>query len=141
MRIYPDLCSRQFYESAIVEFACLSMLKNIVLSRDSALNLMNFLARGSREDTDHVFSGVIRLWLDCISIQVQSDDDTRTGYSNDAMSGKQNSGVTSEQPQIGINQSFNRENNRLGLKMVDIDSALTGSWGNCISWFRGDRIE
>jgi hypothetical protein len=100
------------------------MLRNIVLSGDSALDLMNVLARGSREDTDNVFSGVIRLWLDCINMQVQSDDKYRMGYTN-VIIGHHSDGVTGELPPIEIDGSlYDTEKNRLGLKMVDTDSAL-----------------
>jgi hypothetical protein len=65
---------RQFYESATIQYAYLALLKHMVLSSDSAQCLMVTLTRGSRKDTSDVFSGVICLWLDCMSVQIQSED-------------------------------------------------------------------
>lgn len=62
----------QLYDQEIVELAFLSTLKFIVLSGSSARHLMNVVTLGSHQDTVRVFSGVIRLWLECVSIQTHS---------------------------------------------------------------------
>lgn len=52
-------CKPQFYDSAIVELAFLSMLQHVVVSGDSAQHLMDALAQGSHQDTVHVFSDFV----------------------------------------------------------------------------------
>jgi hypothetical protein len=99
------------------------MLKHIVLSGSSALHLMNVLARGSRDDTGDAFSGVILLWLDCISMQIQKHDESR-GTHFDMMTF---TGLTrsSELPPIRADKSlFDREKEHLVLQIVDNDGPL-----------------
>jgi hypothetical protein len=103
------------------------MLKHIILSGDSAQHLMNVLARGSREDTDYVFSGVIRLWLDCISMQLWREKSSSAG-TPDTLAGVVNPGLLGSLPPIPaeqIEQSlYDREKISLGRKIAGIDIAL-----------------
>jgi len=100
------------------------MLKHIVVSGDSALHLINVLAQGSREDTGYVFSGVICLWLDFVSMQLWSDAACRAGR-YDMMSGSVFPGPgDAVVPNLIDLSLYHHEKNLLGMKMAGIDSAL-----------------
>jgi len=62
----------QFYDSEIVDLAFLAMLKQILLTGSSAVPLVDAIAQISHQDIIVIFSGVLRLWLECIQIQVQT---------------------------------------------------------------------
>lgn len=75
------ICSNprpQLYDSEIIELAFLSTLKFIALSGNSARHLMDVLALGSHQDVVRVFSGVIRLWLECVNIQTHTSSEHST---------------------------------------------------------------
>jgi hypothetical protein len=98
------------------------MLKHIVLSGDSALHLINVLAQVSQEDIRYVFSGVIRLWLDALSIQFQKPSSSGSSFSN-----RFDPGISGELPPIDIDPSFyDRQKMDLFKKMAGLDSALYG---------------
>jgi hypothetical protein len=101
------------------------MLKHIVLTGESAQHLIDIIALGSREDTKHLFSGVIRLWLDCMSVQIQSEDDSRAGNLGDTLSSRLSEGFAGELPPIGIDQTlYDREKSSLAKRMADVDGPL-----------------
>jgi hypothetical protein len=60
-----------FYDSEIIDFAFLVIFKQIV--SNGAEHLVNMLARGSRESTVRVFSGIIHLWLEHIGMQIKDE--------------------------------------------------------------------
>ena len=124
--MFVDTCvsRRQFYGSETAQYAYLAILKHIALSGDSSQDLMKTFERSSREDIGCVFSGVIRLWLDCIGVQIQNDDASRDGNLSDPLSGTVFAGA-GDLPQIPIDQSFyDREQSSLANKIVDADGPL-----------------
>ena len=64
--------SSEYYSAEVVELAFLAMLKQIILIGNSALHLVDAIAQAYPQDLILVFSGVIRLWLQCIQMQVQT---------------------------------------------------------------------
>jgi hypothetical protein len=92
-------------------------MKHMASSGDSALHLMGALARGSREDTEYIFSGFIRLWLEFVNIQIQTAEDFRQLTIED--------GSPLPAKEVSSEASFyGRESNKLFLKMMDVDNAL-----------------
>jgi len=63
--------SSSFYDSKIIDFAFFVIFKEII--SNGAKHLVTVLAEGSRESTVRVFSGIIRLWLEHISMQVKDE--------------------------------------------------------------------
>jgi hypothetical protein len=61
-----------FYDAEIVDIAFLAMLKQILLSGSSALHLIDAIARIDPQDVVLVFSGIIRLWLECMQTQMHT---------------------------------------------------------------------
>src|SRR5882762_8380241 len=104
--------------------ANIAMLKHIVLNGNSAIQLMNVLAQGNREDMCCLFSGVIRLWLDCMAIQIQTDHEKRFGAAGDfgpmgTQFDKPGSGLPSMRTDHTPSESW-----RFGEKLVDVDTYL-----------------
>jgi hypothetical protein len=84
---------------------------------------MDALARGSREDTEYIFSGVIHLWLECVSTQIETSEKFRTADQMGPMSYSQN--YSPLPPPIPSDLSFHdREKKKLLLKMIEVDSVL-----------------
>jgi hypothetical protein len=113
---------REFYGSTTVEFAYLAILKHVALNGDSAQHLMDALARGSREDTENIFSAVIRLWLECVSTQIETSENLQAANQ---------SGMTLEHFSPGILPPIpsglslhDREKQKLLSKMAEVDSVL-----------------
>jgi len=75
MRTYRNLTSAQFYDAEVVDLALLVTLKQIVSNRTEPL--VSVLANSSHECTVHVFSGLIRLWLERTDLQINRDEDSR----------------------------------------------------------------
>jgi len=110
----------RFYDSEVIKLAFLAMLKHIVLSGDSARHLLNALAESSYEDAVYIFSGVLRLWLECVGMQVQRNLTPESEFSN-FLGGRPCSVV----PQVEQEQtSYDREKDRFMRKIVDVDNAL-----------------
>ena len=72
------------------------MLKHILASGDHARHLIKPIAHCCHDDIVHIFSGTLRLWLDCITKQVGADSmydagkhaadwGTRPGIFNEAL--------------------------------------------------------
>jgi hypothetical protein len=102
--------------------ATLSLLKHIVLGGDSAVQLMDVLGQGSREDINWVFSGIIRVWLDCIAIQIQTGYDDRRGLHElrgDSMPSIFAGGLPPVRTEQGLSETW-----RFGEKMVGVDNYL-----------------
>jgi hypothetical protein len=49
------------------------MLKQILLSEESPTRLVTAITQGSLEDIIRIWSGIIRLWLECIQLQVHNE--------------------------------------------------------------------
>jgi hypothetical protein len=98
------------------------MLKHIVLSGDSARHLMNALAESSYEDSVYIFSGVLRLWLECVGMQVQKILAPESDHSSILSARLFRGGVV---PEVESEQtSYDREKERFIRKIVDVDNAL-----------------
>ena len=82
MRAYRNLTftSAQFYDAEVVDLALLVTLKQIVSNK--AEPLISVLANSSHESTVHLFSGLIRLWLECIGLQINSELDSCININN-----------------------------------------------------------
>jgi hypothetical protein len=82
MRAYRNLTftSAQFYDAEVVDLALLVTLKQIVSNR--AEPLISVLANSSHESTVHLFSGLIRLWLECTRLQINSELDSCININN-----------------------------------------------------------
>jgi hypothetical protein len=96
------------------------MLKHIVLSGDSARHLINVLAETSYEEVVYIFSAILRLWLECVSIQVQP------GFlpESELISSKIFGG-TAVMPQSKREKtSYDHEQDHFIGKIADVDSAL-----------------
>jgi hypothetical protein len=61
-----------FYDDEIVDIAFLAMLKQILSRGDSTLHLIDAIAQIDPQDIVLVFSGVIRLWLECMQTQINT---------------------------------------------------------------------
>jgi hypothetical protein len=96
------------------------MLKHIVLSGESARHLINVLAETSYEEVVYIFSAILRLWLECVSIQVQP------GFlpESELISSKIFGG-TAVMPQIKREKtSYDHEQDHFIRKIADVDNAL-----------------
>ncbi|KIM71280.1 hypothetical protein PILCRDRAFT_757859 [Piloderma croceum F 1598] len=120
-----EFAKREFYGSTTVEFAYLAILKHLALSGDSAQHLMDALARGSREDTEDIFSAVIRLWLECVSTQIETSEKLRAANQIGFMSIFEGHYSPGMPPPIPSGLSLHdREKQKLLLKMAEVDSVL-----------------
>lgn len=103
------------------------MLKNAVASNDRGHGLMNIIVRGSEEDVKRVFSGLVRLWFECIASQMKSEEDTADGNASGTMMG-----ITFESQASGLPSAIvvertvlEREKVRFFQKIYGINSALS----------------
>ena len=114
------------YDSEMVELAFLSTLKFIVLSGNSARHLISALAQGSHQDTVRVFSGVIQLWLECVSIQTHSEPNAAK-HSDGLTSNASMSVSSGSTPPVKINEDprlYGREKADFFDKIVNVDKYL-----------------
>jgi hypothetical protein len=111
----------EYYDSSIVELAILTMLKHIISSGDSARLLINALVDGTYDETVYIFSGVLRLWLECVSKQVQPNLMVSIELSDFLSTRQTQPGV----PQFETEQtSYDREKERFIRRVIDVDNAL-----------------
>jgi hypothetical protein len=61
----------QFYDSEVVDLALLAIFWQILSTGSSAVHLANAIAQIEHQHIISIFSRVIRLWIECIQIQVQ----------------------------------------------------------------------
>lgn len=101
------------------------MLNHIVKSGDSAQNLINTITRSSGDDIIRIFSGFMRIWFECIGLQVQHDLDARAARSSDGFSVSEDRVVSGMVPPVEQEHSFyEREKNSFFQKIVKVDSVL-----------------
>jgi hypothetical protein len=97
-----------------------------VFSGNTAQHLMNVLAECSHDDTVRIFAGILRLWLECIAVQIENDAIARD------LDVKDYSGLGKEQfvevesyGEILIQQCFyNQSKANLWDKIVDVEAAF-----------------
>ena len=97
------------------------MLKHIVLSGDSARHLINALAENSYEELTYIFSGVLRLWLECVSMQLKKYSPPESSLSGILDVRIFRSAVPQIEPE---KTSYDHEKDRFIRKISDVDSAL-----------------
>lgn len=105
----------QFYDAETVDWAFLAILKHITLSGDSARHLTRILARSFQDNAVYIVSGILRLWLECVTRQVQDglSSALKTPHSQ------------SSTPLIEIDKSpQDREKDRLFRKVVGVETPL-----------------
>ncbi|KIM86149.1 hypothetical protein PILCRDRAFT_335112 [Piloderma croceum F 1598] len=109
-----------FYDSEIIDFAFLVIFKQIV--SNGAEHLINVLAKGSRESTVRVFSGIIRLWLEHISMQVEDE------MTDNSLTPMTNSFYVSDMQRVPIkviHKTFcSREKEVVMMKIMNSDASL-----------------
>lgn len=102
------------------------MLQHVVVSGDSAQHLMDALAQGSHQDTVHVFSDFVRLWLECTSLLVHCEtsgsSDWRVNASTANMERQRPADVAL--PDDQDQRFYSHEKNRLFHKIYKVDDAL-----------------
>jgi hypothetical protein len=117
----------QFYDPEIVDLAFLAMLKQILSTGSSAAHLVDAIAKIGHQDIISIFSGVIRLWLECIQLQAK----THLKYYANSHTGSLGSEILMGNAEI-INQRmfdadgnmYDREKCRLFQKVSNLDTAL-----------------
>jgi len=85
---------------------------------------MDALARGSREDTNYIFSGVIRLWLECVTTQIETSEKFHTAPQVGLVSSSEILAVVVPPPISSGLSLHDREKKKLLLKMAEVDSVL-----------------
>jgi hypothetical protein len=104
----------------VVDLAFLVMLKQIVSNRADLL--IGVLANGSHESTVRIFSGLVRLWLECIGMQINNEraNDPTTFLSNN------HELATASIPKVeAVHKTFcSQEKEAFMMKMVNADTAL-----------------
>lgn len=99
------------------------MLKQIVFNRANLL--ISVLANGSHESTVRVFSGLIRLWLQCIGMQINNEVE---GRANDPMTlwSSSHESTTALIPKVeAVHKTFcSQEKEAFMMKMMNADRAL-----------------
>src|ERR1700685_4011100 len=63
----------EFYDSEIVELAFLTILKHVLESGHHARYLIKSIEKCPREGIVCIFAGTIRLWLECLAMQIRDD--------------------------------------------------------------------
>ena len=127
-----------FYDDDIVKLAFLTMLKQIVLSRSSVRHLIHAIQRG--QDTVHIFSGILQLWLECAHIQAVNSAAYGTGSQALFASTGMDRRLGVILP-IEIDDNFyNREKARLFEKIAYVDSALYNVIGFATDAARKDSV-
>jgi len=110
------------------QVSTLAILKHIVLSGGTAQHLMNVIAECSHEDTVRVFSGVLRLWLECIGLQIKNDAIARAERQSSASVVSEEKFHSMNVPvfeNVMVDQTFyDKAKGELWDKIVDVDAAL-----------------
>lgn len=111
----------EFYDDQIVGLAFLGLLKHTVASADHAHSLIDVVAGGSPEDVRRVFSGLVRLWFECIALHMQSEEDAAASVALDSAEASSNGIVPSALVERTV---LDREKGRFFKKIYGVDSAL-----------------
>lgn len=113
----------QFYDSEIVDLAFLAGLKLILLNGDSAGHLISALGACTLEDVVRISSSIIRLWLECIQVQIQNE--MAYGVSSHHRIIKGLDGRLLPDTPIDVDEDFHdREKARLFQRVSNVDTAL-----------------
>lgn len=115
----------QFYEAETVKLAELSMLRHIVVSGDTARHLMEAIAGCSRQDAAHIFTGFVRLWLECAYFTMRGET-PELPYMEESQDPQVRKG-TSRIPDLPVEGKLGFgafEKNRLLRKISNVDEAL-----------------
>jgi len=105
----------EFYDSEIVELAFLTILKHILESGRHARYLIKAIEKCSYKDIVYIFSGTIRLWLECVA--------THTLRHTTPLNNIR--GITEVEIPIHVDDCFHdREKSRLFEKATGADAAL-----------------
>jgi hypothetical protein len=116
--------SHQFYDSEIVDLGFLTILKQIAVGGDGVHHLISILARGPHDDTVRIFSGIIRLWLEYIDVQVKNDVESRAHRQCVSFIPNEQLLMAPNVEQV-VHQNFcSSEKSRLFNQMVNHDTAL-----------------
>ncbi|KIM83814.1 hypothetical protein PILCRDRAFT_6705 [Piloderma croceum F 1598] len=117
-----ELTNAQFFDAEVVDLAFLVMLKQIVSNRADLL--ISVLANGSHESTVRVFSGLIRLWLECIGMQINNEVEDRANDPTTLWSS--HGSATALIPKAeAVHKTFcSQEKEAFMMKMVNADTAL-----------------
>jgi hypothetical protein len=115
-----------FYDFEIVELALLTMLKHILFDGDSAAHLISALAACSMEDTAYICSGIIRLWLDCVGMQIKNEFAYGTSSHHWPFFAKnlEDRLTVGTEPIEADKNFYDREKTRLFEKVSNVDAAL-----------------
>ena len=117
--------SFHFHDSEVVELAFLAMLRQILSAGSSALHLIDAISQIEPQNMTLIFSGVIRLWLECIQMQVQTQLTYSTrSYGAVFRNDNQDPGMSLHLSVIADNNIYDREKRRLFQKVLNVDSAL-----------------
>lgn len=121
----------QFYDSEIVDLAFLTILKHILSAGSSAVHLVDAIARIAHQDIISIFSGVIRLWLECIQLQAKTQS---TYYADSHIGSLGSTEINAEMNQrifdemalraVADHNIYDREKYRLFQKVSNLDTAL-----------------
>lgn len=110
----------EFYDSEIVELAFLTILKHVLESGHHARYLIKSIEKCPREGIVCIFAGTIRLWLECVAMQIR-DDTLRHAAPLNNIRGTR----TEVELPIHVDESFyDREKSRLFEKTANTDAAL-----------------
>lgn len=115
----------QFYDAETVKWAFLAALKHITAHGESARHLIRLLARSFHDDIVYLLSGVLRLWLECVSHQVQESLRSASRAAECFGRGRFDAGFDAEQPiTVEVDKSaYDRERERLLRKVVGLEAA------------------
>lgn len=117
--------SPQFYDSEIVDLAFLILFKRIVLSGDPKQSLVSTVARNSRQGAARFFTGIIRLWLEFIDMQVNVDVEARNGHTPDTLNNALFISFGSiPEVEVAHTTFCSREKGAVMKKAMNIDAAL-----------------
>lgn len=108
-----------------MQWAFLAVLKHITGHGESARYLTRLLARSFHDDIVYIFSGIVRIWLECVSQQVQAGLSSKgkvadMGRSPSAHGAGDRGGIL---PAVdGVKSTYGRERDRLFRKVVGVDA-------------------
>ncbi|KIM82871.1 hypothetical protein PILCRDRAFT_459797 [Piloderma croceum F 1598] len=111
-----ELANAQFYDVEVVDLSFLVMLKQIISNK--AEPLISVLANSSHESTVRVFSGLIRLWLECTGLQINNEVHTQS------MAPTSLDYVTMPQVETVHKPFCNQEREALMVQIMNTDTAL-----------------
>lgn len=107
-----------------MKLAFLCMLKHILWSGTSATNLLMSISQEPHEDIVHIFSGIVRLWLECATARLKSELEPTDWYTG-SQSGPWRAATVAPLVSIDTDDTFfDREKNRIVQKVSNVDSAL-----------------